>query len=198
MELDDLKRNWKQNIPEKISNTDIMQLIQHKSYGPIAALKKEYRKQIVFMLLLPFVLLTTSMDDISKPLTSVLFWAYVFFCFGVVVYATYNYRLVTKMEDMGDRVKQNLEKHVNLLDTRMKNLFIGLRIVLLVLILLTEITPNFQSYRMLTSWHSLNPLIRFGAYGLLLVFQYFVGRMIIRRKFGRHIEYLKSLVKEME
>jgi hypothetical protein len=198
MELDDLKKNWKQNTPKKITNMDIMQLIQHKSYGPIAALKKAYKTQIVFMLLLPFILLTTSVDDISKPLTSVLFWAYVFFCMGVVVYASYNYRLVTKMEAMDGQVKQNLESQVVLLDARMKNMFTGLRIVLLVLILLTEITPYFQNYRMLTYWHSLHPLIRFGAYGLLLLFQYFVGRIILKRKFGRHIEYLKSLVKEME
>lgn len=198
MELDDLKKNWKQNTPKKITNMDIMQLIQHKSYGPIAALKKAYKTQIVFMLLLPFILLTTSADDISKPLTSVLFWAYVFFCMGVVVYASYNYRLVTKMEAMDGQVKQNLESQVVLLDARMKNMFTGLRIVLLVLIVLTEITPYFQHYRMLTHWHSLHPLIRFGAYALLLLFQYFVGRMILQRKFGRHIEYLKSLVKEME
>ena len=41
MELDDLKQAWKQNKSIiKPKNTDIMNLIQHKTYGPVAALKK--------------------------------------------------------------------------------------------------------------------------------------------------------------
>ena len=198
MELDDLKKNWKQNTPKKITNMDIMQLIQHKSYGPIAALKRSFRKQIIVMIFLPFLLLTTSMDDINKPLTSVLFWGYTAFCISVVIFASYNYRIVSKMESMDGMVKANLEQQVNILDSRIKSMFVGLRVALIILILLTEIVPYFQHYRMLDKWHSLNPFIRFGLYATLLLFQYFVGRMLIQRKFGEHITYLKSLVKEMQ
>ena len=198
MELNDLKKSWKQIPVNNITNTDIMELIQHKSYGPIAALKKAYRKQIILMMLLPFLLLATNMDEISKPLTSVLFWAYVAFCLGVIIYASYNYRLVSKMEGMDKMVKETLEKQVAFLETRMKNMFVGLRIVLLVLITLTEILPYFQHYRMLDKWHSLNPLIRFGSYAALLTYQYFVGRWMLQRKFGEHIAYLKTLVKEIQ
>ena len=198
MELNDLKKSWKQIPVNNITNTDIMELIQHKSYGPIAALKKAYRKQIILMMLLPFLLLATNMDEISKPLTSVLFWTYVAFCLGVIIYASYNYRLVSKMEGMDKMVKETLEKQVAFLETRMKNMFVGLRIVLLVLITLTEILPYFQHYRMLDKWHSLNPLIRFGSYAALLTYQYFVGRWMLQRKFGEHIAYLKNLVKEIQ
>ena len=198
MELNDLKKSWKQIPVNNITNTDIMELIQHKSYGPIAALKKAYRNQIILMMLLPFLLLATNMDEISKPLTSVLFWTYVAFCLGVIIYASYNYRLVTKMEGMDKMVKETLEKQVAFLETRMKNMFVGLRIVLLVLITLTEILPYFQHYRMLDKWHSLNPLIRFGSYTALLTYQYFVGRWMLQRKFGEHIAYLKTLVKEIQ
>lgn len=198
MELNDLKKSWKQIPVNNITNTDIMELIQHKSYGPIAALKKAYRKQIILMMLLPFLLLATNMDEISKPLTSVLFWTYVAFCLGVIIYASYNYRLVSKMEGMDKMVKETLEKQVAFLETRMKNMFVGLRIVLLVLITLTEILPYFQHYRMLDKWHSLNPLIRFGSYAALLTYQYFVGRWMLQRKFGEHIAYLKTLVKEIQ
>jgi len=50
-----------------------MNMIQHKTYGPIAALKKEFRKQIIVMCLLPMLLIFTNLDDIYKPLTSILF-----------------------------------------------------------------------------------------------------------------------------
>jgi hypothetical protein len=198
MELDDLKKRWKQIPVNKITNTDIMELIQHKSYGPVAALKKAYKKQIIVMLLLPFLLLATNLDDISKPLTSVLFWAYVAFCLGVVIYASYNYRVVSKMESMDGMVKENLEKQVTILETRLKNMFVGLRMVLLVLIILTEVMPYFQYYRMLDKWHSLHPLIRFGSYAVLVIYQYFVGKWMLQRKFGGHIAYLKNLVKEIQ
>jgi len=55
MELDDLKQTWKQSETNKNINTDIMNMIQHKTYGPIAALKKEFRKQIIVMCLLPML-----------------------------------------------------------------------------------------------------------------------------------------------
>ena len=193
-----MKKNWKQNIPKKLANTDIMELIQHKSYGPIAALKKAYRRQIVLMSLLPFILLLGQMEDLSRPLTSVLFWVYVAFCIAVVIFASYNYRIVSNMEAMDAIVKDNLEQQINLLDTRMKNMVIGKRVVMLLLIVLTEILPYFQHYRMLDKWHSLNPLIRYGVYGLLFVWQYFADKWVLKRKFGEHIDYLKNLVKEMQ
>ena len=197
MELDDLKQTWKQSETNKNINTNIMNLIQHKTYGPIAALKKEFRKQIIVMSLLPLLLIFTNLDDISKPLTSILFWAYVLFCAGIIVFAYFNYRVVSKMSAMDGMVKSNLEKQVNVLQTRIQWKITGLRIAMLFFIVLTEIVPYVQHYRMLDKWHSLSPVIRFGAYAALLLFQYFIGRKIIYRKFGSHLAYLKELVHEM-
>ena len=200
MELDDLKQTWKQPgiNKNKNINTNIMNLIQHKTYGPVAALKKEFRKQIIVMTLLPALLLATNLDDISKPLTSILFWAYILLCAGVIAFAYFNYRIVNQKSVMDGRVKSNLEKQVNILQTRMQWKITGLRIAFLFLIVLTEIVPYVQHYRMLDKWHSLSPAIRFGAYAALLLIQYFVGRKIIYRKFGTHLNYLKELIREME
>jgi hypothetical protein len=82
MELDDLKQTWKQTPVQKATNTNIMELIQHKSYGPVGALKREFRKQIMVMAILPVALFLTNMNDISKVLNSVMFWSYVAFCLG--------------------------------------------------------------------------------------------------------------------
>jgi hypothetical protein len=198
MELDDLKQTWKQSETNKNLNPDIMNLIQHKTYGPVAALKKEFRKQIIVMSLLPLFLIFTNADDISKPLTSILFWAYVLLCAGVVLFAYFNYRIANKMSVMDEGVKSNLAKQVNILQTRLHWKIIGLRIALLFLIVLTELVPYVQHYRMLDKWHSLSPLIRFSAYAVLLLMQYFIGTKIIYRKFGSHLNYLKELIQEME
>jgi hypothetical protein len=175
-----------------------MELIQHKSYGPVGALKREFRKQIMVMAILPVALFLTNMNDISKVLNSVMFWSYVAFCLGVIVFAYYNYRIVEKMEGMDRMVRLNLEEQINTLQTRLRWKIVGLRIVLLYFIALTEIVPYFQHYRMLDKWHSLAPAIRFGAYTALLLLQYFLSSRVIQRKFGRHIDYLKGLVNEMQ
>ena len=175
-----------------------MDLMKHKSYGPIASLKREFRKQIVVMTLLPLFLLFTTVKDLSQIYTNVLFWSYVTFCFGMIVFASLNYRIVEKMEVMDGMVRSNLQQQIDLLETRLKWKLIGLRIILLFFIVLVEVIPYFQHYRMLDKWHSLSPFIRFGTYATFLVLQYFLSRIVSDRKFGGHINYLKELMKEME
>jgi hypothetical protein len=198
MELDDLKQSWKQNNTKQTTNTDIMELIQHKSYGPIAALKREFKRQMRIFVFIPALLIMTNAKDFPAVLYSVLFWAYIVFCLGVIVFSFYNYRIVEKMENMDGMVRTNLQKQVDLLETRLNWNQIGIRIALLVFIALTEILPYFQHYRMLDKWHSLNPFIRFGSYAALLLLQYFIGRWNCDRKFGAHIRHLKTLIKEMQ
>jgi Ca2+/Na+ antiporter len=174
-----------------------MELILQKSYGPIAQLKRGYRKQIVFMSLLPFVLLLTNADNIDGVFRSVMYWSYVVFCFAVIVVASMNYRETAKMENQNADVKTNLETQVKLLQTRLDQLIIGLRVALIYFIILTEVLPFFQHYRMLTHWHALSPFIRFGAYAALLAMQYMLSRRVLNSKFGRHLTYLKELANQI-
>jgi hypothetical protein len=198
MELDDLKQSWKETpIPTPV-NKNIMEMIQHKSYGPVAALKRGFRKQMIIMALMPFILLLTNASDISKPLTSVLYWSYVAVAIGVIIVAYYNYRIADKMQDMNGMVKANLEQQVSVLQTRLRWKIIGLRIVFIFFIVLLEVLPYIQHYRMLEKWHSLPLFARFAVYLGFLLLQYFISPLIIQRKFGRHLNYLQSLVKEME
>jgi hypothetical protein len=127
-----------------------------------------------------------------------MFWSYVAFCIGIILFAFYNYRIVSKMENMDGMVRTNLEQQINLLEKRANLEIVGMRVVLLFFITLTEVLPYFQHYRMLDKWHSLSPFIRFGAYAALLVLQYFLNRRVKQRKVGRHLAYLKELAKEMQ
>lgn len=198
MELDDLKQTWKQTPIKKNKNTDIMEMIQHKSYGPVTALKNAFRKEIVLMALLPFLLLATNANDISKPLISVMYWCYVAFCITMIVLSIRNYLTVSKWDRMDGMVRANLEQQINILEMRLRWNIIGTRITMLFFIALTEIMPYFQHFRMLDKWHSLSPYIRFGSYAALLILQYFTTKTVTRRKYGNHLEYLKRLVKELE
>jgi hypothetical protein len=198
MELDELKQTWKQTPIHKPLNTDIMELIQHKAYGPLNALKKSFSKQMWLMMLMPFFLFFTNFDDPYKALTSIMFWAYVLLCVGMVIFAWFNYQLVDKMETMDGNVKQNLGQQVDILETRLKWHTKGMQIALVIFIVLTEVLPYFQHYRMLDKWHSLSAWIRFSSYAGLLLLQHFTSRYALHRKFGQHLAYLKGLVKELQ
>lgn len=199
MELDDLKQQWNQSEKtQQPKNQNIMQLIQNKSYGPVAELKRSFRKQMIAMTVVPIAILGTNLQHIDKTLTSALFWFYIAFCIVVIIFARLNYSLVEKMEGMDGMVKSNLEQQITLLETRVRQNIIGVRIALLFFIVLTEVLPYIQDFSMLNKWHALSPFIRFGAYAALFLFQYFISRTVSYRKFGQHIAYLKELVKQMQ
>ena len=198
MELDELKKMWNETPLHNKPTTNIMELIQHKSYGPLASLKRTYRKQIRVMAVIPLMLIAVNMNDIDKVLTSILFWSYVVFCIGIILFARYNYQIVQRMQTMDTMVKSNLEQQIGLLEKRANLEILGLRGVLLFFVLLLEIVPYFQHYRMLDKWHSLSPFIRFGAYGGLLLLQYVLNKQLKERKIGRHLTYLKELVDQMQ
>jgi len=199
MELDDLKNQWQQaDKIQKPKNQNMMELIQNKSYGPLAELKRSFKKQMIVMSILPILILATNMQQIDKTLTSALFWVYVMFCIGITIVAKLNYRVVQKMEGINGNVKSNLEQQIFILETRIRQNLLGVRIALLCFIILTEVLPYFQNFHMLNTWHSLSPFIRFGAYAALFLLQIFVTPRVSYSKFGKHIDHLKDLVKQME
>ena len=199
MELDDLKNQWKQADKDyKQKNLNMMELIHNKSYGPVAELKRSFRKQMIAMIIIPIAITATNLEHIDKTLTSALFWFYILFCICVVAFAKHNYAIVQKMEGMDGDVKSSLEQQILLLETRVKQNLLGIRIALLFFIVLLEVLPYLQHFKMLNTWHSLSPLVRFGSYAALILFQYFVSTRVSERKFGRHIKHLKELVRQME
>jgi hypothetical protein len=199
MELDDLKQSWKDNdSKQKPLHKNIIKMIQNKSYGPVAELKRAFRKQMSLMALLPILMFMVSLNDVHKALTSVLYWSYVVLCMGSLVFAYYNYRIADELQGMDGMVKSNLEKLVNLLQKRLKWNIIGLRLFTVLFIILLEVIPHFQHYSMLDKWHSLPTWARFSIYAGFMLFQYVMSPIVMQRKFGRHLNYLKDLVKEME
>jgi hypothetical protein len=198
MELDEIKQTWKNIKSDKSKSLNIVEMLQHKSYGPIAGLKREYRKQMMIMALVPFCLILTNAGALEMVFTSVMFWSYVAFCVAVVALSYYNYRTAGKMERMDGLVRENLDKQIGILEMRMKWSVTGGRIVLVYFIVLTEVLPYFQHFRMLELWHSVSPIYRLSAYAAILLTQHLVGQRVCQQRFGAHLRYLKELAKDME
>ena len=73
MELDDLKQQWKQADKLQIpKNKNIMDIIQHKSHGPFAELKKSFKRQMIAMTVVPIAIIALTIPSMfSILLTSV-------------------------------------------------------------------------------------------------------------------------------
>ena len=198
MELDELKKAWNHIQSPKTQNQNIMDIIQHKSQGPTTALKNSFRKQMLILSFMPAILILTNINNVGATLTSIFFISYVIFCIGVILFSLHNYRIVRNMEIADGAVRSNLEKQINLLETRLRINNTGLRIILVYFIILCEVVPFFQHFRMLDVWHSIHPLVRFLTYALRFVAQYYMSKKVNHEKFGQHLEYLKKLVKEMQ
>jgi hypothetical protein len=198
MEIDELKKIWNETPEKGNLNTRIMEIIQNQTYGPLESLRAAYRRQIVLMSIIPVLLVMSNFNDIDKILTSVLFWAYVAFCICIVTYARMNLNIVAKMQQMDKVVKANLEQQVILLEKRTRLEIVGLRVVLAFFIVLVEMLPYFQHYRMLDKWNSLNVFIRFGAYAGIALLQYVLTKNLKERKVGRHIKNLKQLASQLQ
>jgi hypothetical protein len=198
MDLDDLKKTWQQESTKQPQTQNIMELIHQKSKGPLALLKKSFRRQMTTISILMMVIIITNAWQLETIPGNVLFWTYLAFCLAVIFGFYRNYRLTKKMESMDGQVKANLEEYVMLLQKRLKWQSAGAKVVILVFILLLEVLPLLYHARMLDKWHSVSPLIRFSSYGVYLVIVHFVGRAIMQRKFGQHIAHLKELLKELK
>ena len=199
MELDDLKQTWKltSNIKQPLKK-DIMEFIQQPQYGPVAALKKEFRKQITLLILAMAFIIMTTIKEIADLRNNFLFWSYMGFLVVAIIFHFINYRIARQMEIMNGDVKSNLQKHIDILETRLRWKRIVLPLVTLFFIVLVEILPGYQHFRMLDKWHALPVMTRIGSYAGLLVLQFFANRWVTWKKFGSHLEYLKKLLKEIE
>ncbi|HLP53430.1 MAG TPA: hypothetical protein VK151_00290 [Fluviicola sp.] len=198
MELDELKKMWKGLPQDRPSDTNIVELIQNKNNGPLASLKKTFRRRMRLMIIVPVLLLATNFDDTEKVLTSILFWAYIFCCLGIIWFARHNFKIVQRMQAADAAVKVNLQQQIALLEKRMQLETHFKRIILLFLVLLVEVVPYFQYYSMLDKWHSLPVLVRSGSYAGLLLLQFLLNKKLRERRTGEQLAHLKELVQEME
>ncbi|HUR30177.1 MAG TPA: hypothetical protein VMZ69_02025 [Saprospiraceae bacterium] len=198
MELEELKQSWDQTKIKKLKNTDIMELIQHQSNGPLAALKSAFIRQMRIMAIIPLMLLATNLNNITGVLTSIMFWSYVAFCIAWIISFYRNYLLVARMQRMDETVKGNIETQINIIERRLQQNLIYVRIAMIFFIVLAEVVPYIQYYRSLDLWHSIHPVIRFSVYAALLIIQYYASRRVSQHKFGNHLARLKEMVSDMQ
>jgi len=197
MELDELKEKWREsNKANVIPKRGIKSILRRRDRGPIASLKRNFRRQIVLLVIVFFLFLHQFRNRELYNNIFFLWYVVVGLCMIIVFYL--NLRIVKKLENTDDTVVAHLSSQIILLQKRMRWQRISARIAIIALIILLEIVPFFSNESMIQKWHAVSPLIRIAAYIALLSFQHFVGKFRSKRRYGQHIERLKKALEDME
>jgi hypothetical protein len=198
MELDDLKQPWLESAKNiKPLNTNVMEIIQNKSYGPAAQLKRNFRKMIIIIPMVVTMIIVT-LSKKHDIFSDVLFWFYIIFIFSMMLFFYYNYRLINKMQCMDCLVKSNLEKQVKTLENGFKLRLVIIRGAFIIFIVLLEVLMYYQQEPALAKWYAQPVTVRMPAYAILITAWYFITKLVFRTKYGKHIQNLKNLVQQME
>jgi len=197
MELDDLKKPWKDSTDTIPLNNNILELIHHKSRGPLTILKKRFRRGL---LLVPVAVafLITNLSRHHAIFSDVLFWYFIAFCLMMCGYFFFSYRLIHHLQGMGGKVKANLEKQVAALEKVYKMRLIVVRILPVVFVILLEALLYYQQEPSLIKWYAQPLSTRLLSYAGALVTFFFISKYVLTYKYGKHINYLKELVRQMQ
>lgn len=203
MELDQLKTLWK-HADEKLptlSDTNIEEILRHRSRRPIARMKRNLKLEIIFLIILYIPLIWYFAIDYKK--------IYIYYDIVLIVaalsflmYARYKYKLLDKMECAACEVKSNLSVRVNMLEKLVKLYFYwgNISAVLGYLISIVISYVGLFSERgekiPVPSILEITILVSIGA--VFVLFAYFANRWYIFKLYGQHIQNLKTLLYEMD
>ena len=197
MDIDQFKQRWQQAGPDEstFSNT-LKSILRRPNRDPVDSLKRNFRRQIIILLIVFFLFLHELRE---RAIFHNVFFDWYLVC-GVClcVFFYLNLQLVKQLEKADGSLTSHVKAQVALLEKRLSWHRIFTRIAIISLIILLEILPYFSSERMLQKWHAVAPVIRIAAYASLLLFQYYVGRAVARRRYGQHIERLKKILNDAE
>lgn len=200
MELDNLKSIWKEQEtlvpvadPERLA-----WLLQLKSRGPIARMRRNLRIEALLMVItyIPSILLYLDLFDGRLWLISVFLFAVLCF-YGVYYYL--KDRLLTRMQCVTCEVRSNLAGQLKSLR---KYIRVYLWSAILVLLMAMLVAYAVVRYAMQVKGIAIHwwfqPPVLLGVMLPLTVWLYYVKKWYVNKLYGRHIEKLDAMVREMD
>lgn len=197
MELDDLKKSWRQSGEQiKAPQKDIRQLIQAGSDHPLVKLKRRFRKG---MLLMPAIAAIIAIEfshkkDFESHFAS---WYLLSFCAIMMVYFFVNYRLVSKMLENAGNVHANLVHQTKTLSQFLKIRLILMRGAVALFFVLHEVLKYLYSDEG-HAWQASDLFRRLPTYLFVFILFFFFTRIAMNHRYRKNIQQLQQLVKEME
>jgi phosphoglycerol transferase MdoB-like AlkP superfamily enzyme len=199
MELEDLKNTWKQGPKKEQKTTNIMEMIHQRSRGPLASLKKQFKRGLIFTPILILLLIVESVTIVDSIPGRILVLLVIIAIVAALPGMYYNYQLISKMEATPMPVIENLKEYIGILERRIRKGFVVQMLFTLLLIVLVEVLPLFyHDSQDLNQLHAHHPLVRFAIYIFGAGYLYFICRWSYRRNFARKIKPLKELLDTMK
>lgn len=198
MELDDLKQKWTtSNEKIKLPDRDILDMIQNDSQGPVAKLKRRFRKGMV---LLPAIAIITATRLAQKHgfIYEVFTWYFITFCLLITLYFYLNYRVVSQIQTVEGDVKTNLKRQVLLLQTGLKWRLLITRGLMILFIILLEFLMQLKQDNGFEGWHHQPIFLRLLVYAGTFSGFYLLTKFATNLRYKKHIRHLESLTEQMQ
>lgn len=198
MELDNLKQTWQEssNISKPLKN-NTMDLIQNKSYGPLASLISKFKTQL---LAIPLFIGLVIYQLSTKPqlFHSPSIW--VLYSIGLMlsIYFVYNYLLASKLQNPSDAVKHNMEVQLKRLETGFKWFHIVASIFYVLIPVALELALYFNIEKDFQEWGQVSIYIRVLTYIAGFVFMILLSKRWFKKEYGEHLQNLKRLIEQMQ
>lgn len=195
MELDDFKQDWKKSGEQyQTPHYNLNDLLVSQSSGPLSALKKKYKKQVI---LLPIAAGLLGLVMAQKPILQQS--AFIWFIIPVLLLlaAMYyrDYRLILNMEQTNTNALRNsIQENVTLLKGNAKQQLLFTRILLVAFILILEATMYYQHTVDFNFWQAITLPIRLAIYALILLIQPYITKYFFNLSFGQYIKHLEKLL----
>ncbi len=199
MELDAFKNAWKDSNENDLitSKQSIMEMIRHKSYGPLASLKKNLELQLMIVPIAIAILVykTTTHPEL---LSNVFFWCFCSVGFMIAGYYLVSYLAVLKLENKTNTLKQTLFNQVGTIEKTFQRYFMSTRIAQLLVIALLEILMYNGRVQELDGWQNFAWPLRVLVYAGVIIATYFSTKYVIYRHYGRHLQKIKELLDQLD
>ncbi|MBX3256501.1 MAG: hypothetical protein KF862_20360 [Chitinophagaceae bacterium] len=207
MELDELKKIWKQSGAERGmgpgSDAELLSMLGERSKSPLAKMRRNLFFELVVVLasvttvaLYYFTAFEGKLKEIS--------WVYIAIAVLFVWYYYKKNKLLKSMQCAACRVKRNLELQLKTLDKYVKlYLVTGIALFPIILYILLYLVLGYNKTAILALFKLESDenlfIILYTLFTVIFtVVMYFVNKWYIHLLYGRHIKKLKSLISEME
>jgi len=195
MELDDFKQDWKKSGEQlQTPQYNLNDLLVSHSSGPLNALKKKYKTQVI---LLPLAAGLLGFVMAQKPILqqSAFIWFIIPVLLLLALMYYRDYRLIVNMEQTTtDSIKNSLEVNVALLNQNAKQQLHFTRVILVIFILILEATMYYQHPADFNFWQGVLLPIRLAFYALMLFIQPYITKYFFNLSFGQYIKHLENLL----
>lgn len=209
MELDNMKELWKdqQDAGQKpLSEQELITMIGNPSKGPIAKMKRNLKKELIFVLVtLPGTAIYFQFHFNGKMFAFSI--TYILMTLVFVAYYYFKNKLLNNMQCVTCEVKSNLTMQANTLEKYLKNNLIVSTFILPVIVL-------FGMWLLYLNYYSATPksifsfsvayspwittLIWTGISIAITIPMYFLNKKYLHWLYGKHINRLKSVLSELD